>query len=222
MIHIGDILTLELKNSEQSEKFKCRLVDRIADEFYIDYPISLKTNKAAFLLDGTQLSISFVGHDGSSIYLFESEIKGRIKKNIPMLILIYPGNENLIKIQRRQYVRIETAIDIAIHPLEFEFAPICTITDDLSAGGAAVLIPKDVNLQLGMNVQAWLVFIMQNGEYHYIKLQSKIVRVVTFNETRNKISLQFVNSSIQERQLLLRFCFERQLEIKKKGLLTIE
>jgi c-di-GMP-binding flagellar brake protein YcgR len=126
----------------------------------------------------------------------------------------------LIKIQRRQYVRVETAIDIAIHPLEFEFTPIKTITDDLSAGGAAVLIPKEEQLNTNMRVLVWLVLIMQNGEYHYLKLQSRIVRIVPFNDTRNKISIQFIDISNHERQLLLRFSFERQLEAKKKGLLS--
>lgn len=220
MIQIGDVLTLELKSSEDEEKFRCRLVDIRDNEFYIDYPISLTTNRAAFLLDGTQLKVTFVGNDCSSIYLFESEINGRVKKNIPMLILTYPGNNHLIKIQRRQYVRVETAVDIAIHPLEFEFAPITTITDDLSAGGAAVLIPKEVSIKTDMRILAWLVLIMQNGDYHYMKLQSRIVRIIPFSETRNKVSIQFIDVSNQERQLLLRFSFERQLEAKKKGLLS--
>lgn len=222
LIQIGDVLTLELISQSaesDAEKFKCRLVDIKENAFYIDYPISLRTNRAAFLLDGTQLKVTFVGSDGSSIYLFESEINGRVKKNIPMLILTYPGDKNLIKIQRRQYVRVETAVDIAIHPLEYEFDPITTITDDISAGGAAVLIPNEIHFKTDMRILAWLVLVMQNGEYHYLKLQCKIVRILPFNETRNKISIQFIDVSNQERQLLLRYSFERQLEAKKKGLI---
>ncbi|WML53908.1 PilZ domain-containing protein [Neobacillus sp. PS3-12] len=71
-----------------------------------------------------------------------------------------------------------------------------------------------------MRILAWLVLVMQNGEYHYLKLQSRIVRIIPFNETRNKISIQFTDVSNQERQLLLRFSFERQLEAKKKGLIS--
>jgi c-di-GMP-binding flagellar brake protein YcgR len=222
MIQIGDIITLELKNSDQVEKYKCRLVDRKDKEFYIDYPLSIDTNRTVFLLDGTQLNATFVGPDGSSVFLFETEIKGRIKKNIPMLILSYPGNENLIKIQRRQYVRIETAIDIAVHPLDFEFSPFTAISDDISAGGTSFLIPIDSDLRQGMNVQIWMVLVVQNGEYHYMKLQGKIARIIEFNETRYKVSLQFVDITSQETQLLLRFCFDRQLEIRRKGLYSAE
>lgn len=219
LIHIGDILTLELDSSDDdAEKFKCRLVDRKGDQLYIDYPINLKTNKAAFLLDGTRIEATFVGHDGSSIFLFESQIIGRIRKNIPMLILSYPGDEHLIKIQRRQYVRIETAVDIAIQPIEFEFAPFTAITEDLSAGGSSVLVPQDINLKTGTSVHSWIALSMQNGDYHYMKLASRIVRNIPYNETRNKVFIQFIDVTSQERQILLRFCFEKQLENKKKGL----
>ena len=220
MIQIGDIITLELRTSNEQEKFKCRLVDRSGDHFYIDYPINIKTNKTAFLLDGTKLTATFIGHDGSSIYSFESEIKGRIKRNIPMLVIEYPGDKNLLKIQRRRFVRIETAVDIAIHPLEYEFAPITAVTMDISAGGATVLTPNENGFKAGMTVRTWLVLIMQNGEYHYMKLQSRVVRIIPYSETRNKVSLQFVDAANQEKQMLLRLCFERQLENKKKGLST--
>ena len=137
-----------------------------------------------------------------------------------MLIVSYPGDEHLIKIQRRQYVRIETAIDIALHPLQYEFDPITTMTDDISAGGTGIFVPADTNLQVGMPIQAWLVLLMQNGKYHYMKLLCRVVRIVPNTEGKHRVSLQFIDVSSHERQLLLRFCFERQLELKKKGLFS--
>lgn len=220
MVQIGDLLTLELKHSKQVEKFKCRLVDQKENILYIDYPISLRTNKTVFLFDGTQLNATFIGQDGTSVFLFESEIIGRVKQNIPMLMLTYPGEEALLKIQRRNYVRIETAVDIAIHSLNGEFSPFTAVTDDISAGGAAVLIPKEKILQPGSLVKTWIVLILQNGEYHHLSTISRVVRVIDYNETRNKLSLQFNEIANHERQLLLRYCFEKQLENKKKGILT--
>lgn len=220
MIQIGDLLTLEVRHAEQIEKFKCRLVDRKGNTLFIDYPISLRTNKTAYLFDGTHLSATFIGQDGTSVYLFESEIIGRVKNNIPMLLLAYPGEERLLKIQRRSYVRIEAAVDIAIHPMNGEFPPFTALTDDISAGGAAVLIPKGMQLQQGMMIKTWFVLILQNGEYHYLTLSSRVIRVIDYNETRDKLSLQFIEISNMERQLLLRFCFEKQLQNKKKELLT--
>ena len=40
-----------------------------------------------------------------------------------------------MKIQRSQFVRIETAVDVAIHPMNREFEPFTAMTEDISAGG---------------------------------------------------------------------------------------
>lgn len=217
MIKIGDVLILELKYSDKFEKYKCKLVEQKENQLYIDYPINTTTGKTAFLIDGTQLKCSFVANDGS-VYLFESEILGRVKQNIPMLMLSYPGKEHLIKIQRRQYVRVETPVDIAIHPTNFEFKPLVTVTDDISAGGASVIASNDTKLKGGMSITCWIVLPMQNGDYHYLKLNSKVVRVAPLDQTRSKVSIQFLDLNPNERQLLLRFCFDRQLMMRKKGI----
>jgi len=220
VIQIGDVLTLEPRDNEKFERYKCKVVDIRGNDILIDYPISLKSNRSVFLLDGSQLKATFVGPDGSSVYLFETEIKGKLKQNIPMLILSYPGTDHLIKIQRRQFVRVEAAIDAALHPLNDEFIPLTALTDDISAGGAAVLVPESLEVKQGLNLMVWLVVPFQNGEYHYMKLPSRIIRVIPHNEVRKKLSIQFSDISSHERQILLRLCFEKQLGMKKKGLTT--
>lgn len=217
MIKIGDIITLELKYSDKFEKYRCKLVEKQGNNIYIDYPINNDTNKTAFLLDGTQLKCTFLDSNGT-VYLFESEVLGRVRQNIPMLKLSYPGEEHLVKIQRRQFVRIETSVDVAIQPKEIEFAPFTAVTDDISAGGVAIITNSETKLKQGMKIYIWLVLPMQNGDYHYMKLESKVVRIIPMNKDLIKISIQFINPSPHERQLLLRFCFERQLALKKKGI----
>lgn len=217
MLKIGVTLTLELRYGEKIEKYKCKLVEKRGQHLYIDYPINTETNKTVFLLDGTQLKCSFVDKDGVA-YLFESEVLGRMKQNIPMLILAYPGDHHCIKIQRRQFVRVETSVDAAIHPRYHEFKPFVTVTDDISAGGSAIITPNKLHFDNGQELVGWFVLPMQNGEYHYLKFLSKVVRTVLLDSNRNKVSLQFLELSPHERQILLRFCFDQQLMMKKKGL----
>lgn len=217
MINIGDGLLLEPKYSDKMERYKCKLVEKIGDNLYIDYPINLETNRTVFLIDGTQLKISFVASDGS-VYLFECEVLKRVKSNIPMIVLSYPGNEQLIRVQRRQFVRVETAVDVAVHPTQSEFSPFVTVTDDISAGGAAIIVPKQNLLKENMIINNLIVLPFQNGEIHYLKLNSKLIRLVELSESKSIISVQFLEISANDRQLLLRFCFERQLALKKKGL----
>lgn len=217
MIKIGDNLILEYKYSDNFEQYKCKLVERKGNDLYIDYPMNMQTNRTVFLLEGTPLKASFITDSGSH-YHFDTEVKGRIKLNIPMVILSYPGEENLIKIQRRQYVRVETSVDVAVHSPKGEFAPFTTVTDDISAGGTALLIDKKSSLKQDMEMECWFVLPMQNGEFEYRKYRGKVVRIIDGQGQMNKASIQFFDTSGTDRQMLLRFCFERQLEMKKKGL----
>lgn len=217
MMKIGDPLTLELQYSDRVEKYKCKLVERKGQQLYIDYPINIETKRTAFFLDGTQLKCSFIMSDGN-VYLFESEVVGRIKQKIPMIMLTYPGDDQLIKIQRRQYVRVETAVDVAVHAANSEFKPFVTVTDDISAGGAAIIVSKEQILEAGTLIHSWFVLPMQNGDFHYFKFGAKVVRNIPLDHSRFKTSLEFINVESLERQVLLRFCFDRQLAMRRKGL----
>ncbi len=60
---------------------------------------------------------------------------------------------------------------------------------------------------------------MQSGDYHYIILKSKAIRVIPGREDeRDKMPIEFVDISDTERQLLIRFSFERQINLKRKGI----
>src|SRR3954452_6283205 len=160
MLTIGNPLVLESKYANQFEQYKCRLVDRKGNLLYIDYPINVATNRTTFLVDGTQLKVTFV--EGESAYLFESEILGRVKRGIPMMELIYPGDKYVIKIQRRKFVRVETTVDVAIHPFNGEFNPFTSLTEDISAGGALINLKKQTEVKEGMLIRTVFVLPMQN------------------------------------------------------------
>jgi c-di-GMP-binding flagellar brake protein YcgR len=217
MMKIGDNIILEHKYSENFEQYKCKLVEQRGNDLYIDYPVNTRTTRTVFLLEGTPLKVVF-STDSSTQFYFNTEVKGRVKLNIPMVVLSYPGQEHLIKIQRRQYVRIETTVDAAVHAKNGEFAPFTTVTDDISAGGIALFVGKDSGVKPGMEIENWLVLPMQNGEYEYRKFSGKVVRIIEGQGLSNKASIEFGETSAPDRQLLLRFCFERQLAMKKKGL----
>ncbi|WP_174734033.1 flagellar brake protein [Mesobacillus harenae] len=218
MIKIGDTIILEPKHSSsEKEKYKCKLLERNESSLFIGYPVDLSSNRTVYLLEGTPLTATFSLADGTQFH-FETEVKGRIKQAIPLIHLSYPGKEHTIKIQRRQYVRVETSVDVAVHAEDVSFPPFTTVTDDISAGGAALLIGKNINLKPGMIIDCWFVLPMQNGEFHYRLLKSKVIRSIDANQIKNKVSLQFIAATGTDRQLLLRFCFERQLAAKKRGL----
>ncbi|MBD8070273.1 flagellar brake protein [Bacillus sp. PS06] len=222
MLRIGDSITLELINNDKRESFRCRLVEEMNHQLYIDYPINEQTGKSIFLINGTKLKASFVGQD-NSVHLFETEVLGRTIKGIPMVIISFPGYKNVKRIQRRQFVRIDVSLDVAVHSKDQRFPPFVTLTTDLSAGGSSIILPRKYLCRPGDELETWFVLPMISGENQYLKLESKLIRVIEENGShRSKASLQFINTNNNAIQLITKFCFEKQLSDRKKGIQDIE
>ncbi|WP_257140961.1 flagellar brake protein [Bacillus sp. AFS015802] len=207
-------MQLEPIHNETFDKYRCRVVEFSHEGIYIDYPIHTKTEKAIFLIDGTQLKASFTINE-QTVLMFETEVMGRKLSKIPMIHLHYPGDEGLVKVQRRQFVRVEATTDISLK-IDDHFYP--TITEDLSAGGCAVVVRKGMELKSGLKLTTIIVLPTQTGECQYAEIEGRVIRVWE-KEHKQIASIEFVHLSENQRQLILRYCFERQLELRKKGLL---
>jgi c-di-GMP-binding flagellar brake protein YcgR len=213
MIKAGTILQLEPIHNETPEKYRCRVVESEEDGIFIDYPIHTKTGKTAFMMNGTQLKASFV-YNEQTVLMFESEVLGRKISKIPMIHIHYPGEGELVKVQRRQYVRVETNADISLYYND-QYHP--AVTEDISAGGCAVRI-AGIDIEQGARISMIIVLAMQTGEYHYLEITGSLIRI--WERNKNKIaSIQFLNLTETQRQIIMRYCFEKQLELRKKGLL---
>lgn len=218
MLSIGKTLMLEQKYSTEKEPLKCMVVEIGDGSFNIDFPVNVKTGKIAFLVDGTQLKASFTD-DEQGTYLFDTEVFKKVKSNIPMLQLMLPPKESFIKIQRRQFVRIETMVDVAIHPKESGAVPFRTITEDLSAGGAAIRIPNNKKIEPDSTIDVWFALSLNSGEIAYLQMHCKAIRIVEGANGFNSLSVQFVKPSKNDTQVIMRYIFEKQVEMKKRGLL---
>lgn len=211
-IKIGTNFILEPTEKEAVEKFKCKLVEQQGDILFIDYPVNVATKKTAFLLDGTQLSASFQT-DSREHFVFNTEVLGRSAGNIPMIMLHCPPDEEFIKIQRREFVRVETPVDVAVKFGDFYYQ---YVTLDISAGGIALkLNNRAVPFQEKDEIELTLVLPFSNGDMRYVKAKAVVVRIFE-REPLQIASIQFEEIEDTARQLIVRFCFERQLLIRKK------
>lgn len=212
-LKIGTQLILESTNIEKTEKFKCRVVEKRDNMVFIDYPINLATNKTAFLIDGAQFRVMFNSESKES-YFFNTEVLGRNAGNIQTIILSCPPSEEFIKIQRRQYVRVETPVDVAV---EFEDRKYQFVAEDISAGGILIYLNTPVNFIEGDSVNVFVVLPFINGDVQYIETEATIVKI--FEREGIKVaSINFTNTDDVDKQQIVRFCFERQLLIRKKEL----
>lgn len=215
-VKIGTNLTLEPVNQEETEKYSCRVVDVEADEILIDYPIHQSTKRTMYLNVGETFRVTFV--DGkSAAYTFYTKILGRKKTNIPMLRFALPTDEEVEKIQRREYVRVETAIDVALKYDEqfYQF-----VTADVSAGGLAIYLNRELPLQPGDEVELTLVlpFMKEEDGTQYVHTTGEIIRLIEKDE-QTIVPIQFIDTDEVDRKIITRFCFERQLINHRKEML---
>ncbi|WP_087971550.1 flagellar brake protein [Oceanobacillus rekensis] len=219
-MEVGKVLNLEIKDSRNGnlQQYYCKLIEKNNDYLVIDYPIHTKTKRTSFFPIGTKISVSFIGDD-QAVYQFQSKIATRIKLNIPALAINIPEQEDIKRIQRREYVRIESAIDVAIHSTDDLFPPFVTLTSDISGGGLAIISEKGIQMKIESKVDLWLPLQMQNSEFHYIYSQAEVVYIKNLNSRVDLVSLKFISISKQDRQNIIKFCFEKQRESRQKELL---
>ncbi len=212
-LKIGTNLILESTTSDTNERFRCKIVEQKNNAIYIDYPINVTTNKTSFLLEGGNYRASFVDEEKNA-YAFKTQVLGRIKSNIPMIMLSFPTENELMKIQRREFVRVETPVDVAIQ-IDHQYYQF--ITEDISAGGLAIIIKQDVPFKVNDELQLMIVLPFNNSN-EGIKYVRTTARVIRFIEKDNTViaPLQFTNTDEIDRQNIIRFCFERQLQMHKK------
>ncbi|AMQ06889.1 flagellar brake protein [Sporosarcina psychrophila] len=211
LLSVGTIIVIDKDFTKDSEKFKSKVVD-IGDGFVmIDYPSHIETGRTAFFMDGTQLHVTFIDSMKMS-YAFRTEVSGRLNKGIPMIKLSYPGDEQLIKIQRREFVRVESAIDIAVEK-DGRFSQF--VAADLSAGGVALTLLNPDTFKEDELLSLTIVLPFMNREIKYVKADARVIRVFE-KDGRLIASLQFETINQVERQYVIRFCFERQLQMRNE------
>ena len=212
-IKIGTMLILEPTYTERVERFRCKVVEQKDGVIYIDYPINTITKKTAFLIDGAQFRVTF-NDESKQSFAFNTEILGRKKGNIPMIMLTCPPDEEFIKIQRREFVRVETPVDVAV---EYDNRFTQLVADDISAGGVLLALQGSINFKIGDEVRLTIVLPYTNKEIRYVQTDALVVTTFERNN-RTLASVQFTDTDDIDKQYIVRFCFERQLQIRKKEL----
>jgi c-di-GMP-binding flagellar brake protein YcgR len=219
LIKVGETIYLELKeNEEETKRLRSKVLDSEEGRLFIDFPVEEVNSKPRYFLEGTQFRAIFLG-ENHIVYLFETEVLGKTERKVPMLVIKDPGQEQYIKIQRREYVRIDSNVDCAVYSPDNRFEPFTTVTSDLSGGGMALVLPSSHELSADDHVKTWLALGYQSGETHFVAVKAKFIR--EYNEQERNIgSFQFLEIEESDRQKIIRFCFEQQLELKRRKKLS--
>jgi Predicted glycosyltransferase len=216
LLKVGEGLILEKEGEDRTaERFRCRIADLKENQILIDYPIDERTGKTALFLNETLLMANYVMDN--HVFRFRVEFVRRVPGRIPMMLLRYEGEAGLEQVQRRNYVRVDANLDVAVHSKDESFSPFVTLTSDVGGGGVLIYLPEDVSLRPASSVTIWLCIHLENGISHYLMLEGNVVRVFQDKLShKNKASIEFRLDNEAARQPIIRFCFNKQLESRRK------
>lgn len=192
----------------EGDAFKSKVIAREDTKLLIDYPVNIETKRTAFLMDETMIEASFTTEGANKqTYMFTSTVLGRVKDQVPLLVIHYPGDKQLQKLQRRAFVRVDALLDIALkHPT----GNYPVVTKDISAGGLAFYLPKNLQLEAEERIPMIIVLPVNDQENEYVNVEARVVR------TEDGIGfMEYTDITSIQRQQLVQFCFRRQLKMKR-------
>ncbi|MFC0188519.1 flagellar brake protein [Fictibacillus aquaticus] len=216
MIAVGNTLYLEPAGTDKQEKYRCKVMDILDEAIAVDYPINETTNLPEFFIDGAEFDASFVGDDKNA-YQFRSALTGRKMENVPLMLMSWPGESAVVKIQRREYVRVEVLLNVDIMHNEEEAEHFSSLALDISAGGMLLSLPEKHSLQKEMSITCRLNLQMQSGEGKHVELPCKVIRVMPGTQPgTERASVMYTGISDTDQSLIMKYCFEQQLLARRK------
>lgn len=201
---------MQLEATDREHTYKCKVVDISEGQLFVDYPVHTITRRTEIFPIGTTFHSSFI--QNNSVYSFFTEILAKQNiKDIPVLALAFQEN-SMKRIQRREHLRVETILDISVKSSSIAFH---TVTADLSGGGVSVILQSDQVIQGGEQLDMMLVLPI-NGIIEYIHIIGTALRDREQKENTRRLSIRFDKVRSQDQQLIVRYCYLRQLADFKK------
>ena len=89
------------------------------------------------------------------------------------------------------------------------------VAEDISAGGIALNLPNKPSFHEKDTLSLVIVLPFMNNEIKYIRVDATVVRIWE-KSGRTIASLKFGDVRVDDQQRIVRFSFERQLEMRNK------
>ncbi|MEO3945225.1 flagellar brake domain-containing protein [Gorillibacterium sp. CAU 1737] len=211
---INQLLYMQINSIDEAEanqEYKARIADMGDRHLAIEIPMNEKTGRLKRLVHGDELSAYFVTGDGFKHY-FTTSVIGFSEDGIRLVHLRKPEQEEITKVQRRSFLRIAADLELSVKLPNGRY--FVTRTDDVGGGGVSFLSDKDSLFQPDQELSCWLL-VPQRGKIEHVKFSGEVIREQV-TETRRICMLRFKTITDMDRQKVIRFCFERQIESRKQ------
>ncbi len=238
ILSINDNVYLEvLEGPLANRSFITRVEDITKDSVVIGAPYDTEKRFYIYLRGGTKVRVSFPKKD--AVYQFTSIVQDSRSGRLPLIVLSKP--KELLRFQRREFVRLDDVIpvtykvaisedmnvkykliekkdipDIDLEELEGDF--LNGFTKNISGNGMLLIVKKDV-AKIGNLLE---ISFRLPGKSKVFKVIGEIVRFA--NEVKVEypdevgVGVKFIKINERDRTEIVRYIFDKQREMIKKGL----
>ena len=215
-LRVNQSIDIEVKRGIYKGTFPSK-IDEVNEE-NIKVLAPYRNGEIVPLRAGTEINIFFTGENAA--YKFNSEIIDRIVDQVKLLVITPP--EEIVRIQRRDYFRLDVKKDAKYRKLadDYELGDeikseedfIETQTVDLSGGGVRLVNESD----------------LEEGDFIEVMIDlSGIEEIVILGEVKQEydlpngkaVGVEFKDISRQARDEIIGWLFDYQRELRKKGML---
>lgn len=213
---VNTFLYLQVASPDEAEAktvYKSRIADVLDDTLLIEVPIDESTGQFKRLFLGDELSAYYLTEGGVKHY-FDTHVLGFRDDVIKLIEIRKPDPDSIRKVQRRSFLRVTAVLELAVklaNQVRF-----LAYTDDIGGGGVSFITDPRWSLKAGDVMECWLLLPYKNGTIEHAYFKPEVVRVKKLESGRNQVMAKFIEISDSERQKIIRYCFERQLEFRKR------
>ncbi|WP_166239308.1 flagellar brake protein [Paenibacillus turpanensis] len=212
---INSLLFLQIASYDEEEakqEYKSRIADVDSEYFYIEVPIHEKTGRMKRLVRGDQISAYYM-LDGGVKHYFQTDVIGMKEDAIKLFIIRKPDPESITKIQRRSYLRVPANLEIALNLKEH--LQFIGVTEDVGGGGVSFVCEGHLPIKEGDKLSSWLLIPFKSGAIDHANFGLEVVRSKKLDNGKQLVMCRYGEISETERQRIVKFCFERQIDIRK-------
>ncbi|MGN9865475.1 flagellar brake protein [Bacillus swezeyi] len=217
MLSLGDIITIEFENENQEDIIAKSKVSSIGENVLrVHYPVDVETGRTVIIPTNTIVTIHFVNKQ-QDLYKFTSVIQGREMHNyIPILNVYLPEEDQMTKIQRRQFFRVNTTIPVTVR-LYGSDSMFKTYTANISAGGAALIIEETQKHKPEEDLNLSISLPNEGHDETVIDVHAQVKRTYLDRRTNKQImTVEFIRMNEHDKQTLVQYCIKCQLIERRK------
>lgn len=202
-------------------EYPVRVLDVLKRNIEIDAPLD-DNNFPKRVPAGTPVQLKYVM--GNGLYHFETHAVRHVqeKDQVPTLMIEKPDPEKIVRVQRRAYFRVPVMLEATVEPEAEGGTRYKVQLVELSGGGFSFRLGQQVAAE-GEKLSGTLVLPLGPHQEAKVLFRGVVRRAELLERMKEwHCGVEFELIADADRETVMQYCFERQRQMRRMGLLTAE